>query len=64
MQKVHKGEAKLAEIIPTYDDEMQKRGKAEVLTSRKNAYMLLDWDQLMDSPIMTRSLEKAVATDG
>lgn len=56
--KVHKGESSLAEVIGEYDEELVPRGAEEVISSKQNALMLHDWNRLMDSPLMTRSLER------
>lgn len=59
MKKVAAGEISLNGAITSYSDEVIRRGADEVLVSRQNAIMMLDWDQLMDSPIVTRSLAKS-----
>ena len=59
MGKVHTSEIKLQEAITSYDEEVVRRGADEVEASKQSAYMMLDWNRVMDSPIMTRSLEKA-----
>jgi hypothetical protein len=38
--------------VATYEAEMIPRGKAEVESSVQNAAMILDWNKLMESPIM------------
>lgn len=60
LKKVRGGEITLKDAISAYDKEVIRRGADEVLASRQNAYMMLDHDQILDSPIMTRSLEKGV----
>jgi hypothetical protein len=58
IQKVQKGEASLGEAISAYDDEVVKRGAEEVLSSKQNALMFLNWVDLMDSPIMKIGLKR------
>ena len=60
MKKARDGETELKEAISAYDKEVVRRGADEVVASRKSAYMMLDWNQVMDSPIMIRSLERGV----
>jgi len=59
MTKVKAGETALKDAISAYDAELVKRGANEVISSRESAYMMLDWSKIMDSPIMTRALEKS-----
>ncbi len=49
----------MKDAITTYSEEVVKRGADEVLISKQNALMMLDWDKLVDSPIMKRSLQKS-----
>ncbi|KAI9711202.1 MAG: hypothetical protein M1820_002189 [Bogoriella megaspora] len=49
----------LASSINEYSEEVVRRGADEVVGSRKQALMLLDWDQLMNSPMMRHGLGKA-----
>jgi hypothetical protein len=58
-QKVFNGASSLKDAITTYSDEVVTRGADEVLISKQNALMMLDWDQLTNSPIMKKSLEKS-----
>jgi hypothetical protein len=53
------GESSLKDAITTYSEEVVRRGADEVLTSKQNAIMMLNWDQLMESPMMKRSLQKS-----
>jgi hypothetical protein len=53
------GTSSLKDAITTYSEEVVKRGADEVLISKQNALMMLDWDKLVDSPIMKRSLQKS-----
>jgi hypothetical protein len=59
MQKVVAGTSSLKDAITTYSAEVVIRGADEVLISKQNAIMMLNWDQLMESPMMKRSLQKS-----
>ncbi|KAE9368194.1 monooxygenase [Stipitochalara longipes BDJ] len=59
MHKVVAGTAILKDAISAYSEEVVRRGADEVLISKQNALMMLDWDQLMESPIMKQSLQKS-----
>jgi hypothetical protein len=59
MKKVVAGESNLKDAITTYSEEVVRRGADEVLISKQNAIMMLNWDQLMESPMMKRSLQKS-----
>lgn len=59
MQKVATGASSLKDAIVAYSAEVVRRGADEVLISTQNAHMMLNWDQLMESPIMKRSLAKS-----
>ena len=59
MQKVRAGTSSLKDAITTYSEEVVKRGADEVLISKQTAIMMLDWDQLMESPIVKQSLHKS-----
>ena len=48
----------MKEAITAYSDEVVKRGREEVLISRQTALDLLNWDKLMESPLMKRSLAR------
>ena len=58
LQKVQKGEASLEEAISAYDDEVVKRGADEVVLSKQSGLMFLNWDQLMNSPVMKAGLSR------
>ncbi|KAI9807525.1 MAG: hypothetical protein M1825_005465 [Sarcosagium campestre] len=58
IKKANSGEAYLADTIQAYEDEMIPRGADEVNGSKQNALMVMDWDRLMQSPMMTRGLKK------
>ena len=49
----------LAPSIEEYSQEVVRRGADEVIGSRKQALMFLDWGQLKDSPMMKHGLAKA-----
>ena len=59
MQKAVTGASSLKDAITTYSEEVVRRGADEVLISKQNAIMMLNWDQLMESPMMKRSLQKS-----
>jgi hypothetical protein len=59
VKKVFDGTSSLKDAVTNYSEEVIKRGADEVLISKQNALMMLDWDKLVDSPIMKRSLQKS-----
>jgi hypothetical protein len=59
MQSVVDGASSLKDAVTAYSEEVVRRGADEVLISKQNTLMFLNWDQLMDSPVMTRSLQKS-----
>ncbi len=59
VQRLVDGTSSLQDTINAYSEEVVKRGADEVTSSKQNSLMLLNWDQLMDSPIMARSLHKS-----
>ena len=61
VEKVRDGKASLKEAITAYDEEVVPRGKDEVLVSRQSAFMMLDWNQLQNSPLMTRATAPSAA---
>jgi hypothetical protein len=64
VQAITSGSSSLKEAITTYSDEVVKRGGKEVLISRQNALALLNWDQLMESPMMKSGLGRTdIPTD-
>ncbi|KAH8587040.1 monooxygenase [Bisporella sp. PMI_857] len=63
VQKVVAGASSLKDAITTYSEEVVRRGADEVLISKQNAIMMLNWDQLMGSPMMKRSLQKSDLSD-
>lgn len=63
MQTVVAGASSLRDAITTYSEEVVRRGADEVLISKQNAIMMLNWDQLMESPMMKRSLQKSDLSD-
>lgn len=46
------------EVIDVYETEMRARAGEEVRLSEMNSYMLHDWAQVRQSPLMTRQLAK------
>ncbi|MCJ1477622.1 hypothetical protein MMC13_006295 [Lambiella insularis] len=58
IENVRDGKTSLKDAISAYDEEVVPRGKDEVLVSRQSAFMLLEWSQMENSPIMQRSLER------
>lgn len=61
IEKVRDGKTSAKEAISSYDEEMVKRGKDEVLVSKQTAFMILDWSQKENAPLLTRSLERRAA---
>jgi len=59
MQRVVDGASNLKDAVTACSEEVVRRGADEVLISKQNTLMFLHWDQLMDSPVMTRSLQKS-----
>ena len=55
---LNRGTESLEEAITAYDEELVKRGAAEVNLSVKNALMVHDWDLVMDSPAMKHGIKK------
>jgi hypothetical protein len=53
----------LKAAVHDYSLEVVRRGSDEVKSSRKQATMLLDWDQLMDSPMMKQGLNRNTLDD-
>ena len=47
------------EAVSAYDDELVQRGSKEVQISYQQAIMFHDWKQLMNSPMMTLSMNQA-----
>ena len=58
MEKVSKSEDSLESVMAAHDEELVKRGGDEVVLSKQNALMLLDWDKFQDSPLMKMSLKR------
>ena len=48
----------VAPSIEEYTQEVVRRGADEVIGSRKQAFMLTDWDKLMESPMMKHGLSR------
>jgi hypothetical protein len=57
MKKAVSGASSLKDTITAYS-EVVNRGAEEVLISKQTAIMILDWDQLMESPMVKTSLDK------
>ena len=55
---IDRGAESLKVAITAYDEELVKRGAAEVNLSVKNALMVHDWDSVMDSPAMKHGIKK------
>lgn len=55
---IAKGQQNREEAITAYDEEMVKRGAAEVNLSVKNALMVHDWKKVMESPAMKVGIKK------
>ena len=58
IQKFVNGTASLKDAITEYSDEVVKRGATEVLISKEQCLSFFDWDKLMASTIMTRSMQR------
>ena len=64
IKSLHADQRNLAASIEEYSQEVVRRGADEVIGSRKQALMLLDWDQLMHSPMMKHGLQKSNLEEG
>ncbi|KAI9720895.1 MAG: hypothetical protein M1812_002734 [Candelaria pacifica] len=58
MTKIHKGEASLEEAVTTYNNELVPRTADEVSSSKSNAFMMMTWDQVKESPMFKGGLQK------
>ena len=58
IQKVVRGEAKLEDVIESYAEDSRKRGGDEVKASRQTAYMLLDWNQVVQAPLIAEGIDR------
>jgi len=58
LKKVYNAELTLKDAISEYDTEMVKRGGEEVQAALLNAQMLHDWDALMRSDLLNKSVER------
>ena len=58
IQKFVQGKAKLEDVIESYAEDSRKRGGDEVRVSRQTAYMLLDWNQVMQTPLLAQGLDR------
>jgi len=59
VQRVVDGPKTLEDLIKEYSEEVVQRGTIEVQVSRETALAFLDWDKLMGSPLMKKSLGRA-----
>ncbi len=65
MQKAVEKKSTLQDEINAYSEEVIKRGADEVMLSRQNVLMMLNWDKLMESPMVKKSLGRnEISTDG
>lgn len=53
----HNGES-VSEVIENYDKEVVERGHEAVISSGQNSMMLVDWDQLKESPMFKYGLKQ------
>lgn len=51
-----------ASALQSYAEEVVKRGAEEVVLSRQNALMVLDWKLLEQSPVFKHSLDRSPVT--
>jgi hypothetical protein len=56
MQKVVDGSSSLKDAIAIYSDEVFKRSAEEFRVPRENALALMNWDRLMDAPMVKKGL--------
>jgi len=59
VQRVVDGSAMLKGAISEYSEEVVRRGSTEVVISKDTALAFWDWDRLMSSPLMKKSLERS-----
>lgn len=57
------GEVTREDAINAYETEMKERAGTEVRLSYANTRMVHVWDQVMQSPIMTKGFSKGDAAD-
>lgn len=58
LQKVVDASATMKDAVKDYSEEVVQRGATEVLVSKETALSFLDWDRLMKSPVMKKSLRR------
>lgn len=58
MEAVKSGDKELSTAVEEYGKEVVARGSEEVVVSKKNGEMMLNYETLMNSPMMTRGLAK------
>jgi hypothetical protein len=61
VQRVVDGSATLKDAISEYSEEIVRRGAHEVLVSKETALSFINWDRLMSSPLMEKSLGRSEA---
>lgn len=52
-EHVH-GEKPLSDVLAAYETELVERGREAVLSSGRDSMMVLNWEQLMNSPSLNR----------
>lgn len=50
------GEKPLSDVMAAYETELVERGREAVLSSGRNSMMVLDWEQLKNSPMFKQGL--------
>lgn len=67
-KKLRAGDGEQSELVRQYSDEVAERGAKEVQISKHSAFMVMDVDKLMESPLfkhgMARSTEEKEAVEG
>lgn len=58
MKKVRQGETSLKDAVTTYNDELVPRTADEVTSSKSNAFMMMNWETVKDSPMFKSGLQK------
>jgi 2-polyprenyl-6-methoxyphenol hydroxylase-like FAD-dependent oxidoreductase len=58
LNKAQKGELSLNDAVSEYDTEMIKRGGDEVQKALVNTKMVHDWNSLLQSPLMSKSVAR------
>lgn len=47
---------RLSDALAAYDSEVVERGREAVLSSGRNSMMVLDWEQLRNSPVFKHGI--------